>query len=338
MKNGVYQFNFYISCLAILIWSAGYFYLVSASLIVDQGASIYFVIINALLFCSLIIINIFNLKYIQKLKNENLISKNEMEKFSVFCVQANRLNSLVELCAGLAHEINNPLSMLHFRFQKIRRILTNENLEKESLLSEVNKLNEITERISTVVNSLRDFSNDGQNELIEEVNLYSRIQGALVLISEKIKQDNISLSISGIPKDLTLECKPSALVQVLMNLISNSADAIRGTQKAWINIEAYEQHETIVISVADSGVGIEEKNIQKIFEPFYTTKPPGKGMGLGLSVAYGIVADHGGKIFYDKNHLNTRFVIELPKGGLSKGGLSKVHSSLKFKLPNSKVS
>ncbi|ETR74004.1 MAG: hypothetical protein OMM_06592 [Candidatus Magnetoglobus multicellularis str. Araruama] len=95
-----------------------------------------------------------------------------------------------------------------------------------------------------------------------------------------------------------------------MNLINNAADAI--DDEGTITIEGFEKNNHIILEFSDTGCGIPKENIEKIFEPFYTTKPVGDGTGLGLSIAYSIIADHDGKITVDSQPGKTVFRIELP--------------------------
>ena len=110
-----------------------------------------------------------------------------------------------------------------------------------------------------------------------------------------------------------MNCRSTQIEQVLLNLLSNSYDAIVNTPGPWILIVVKSNGQTAEISVTDSGKGIAPEIVSKIMQPFYTTKEVGKGTGLGLSISLGIIKSHHGEFYYDQNSKNTRFVIQLPK-------------------------
>jgi C4-dicarboxylate-specific signal transduction histidine kinase len=102
------------------------------------------------------------------------------------------------------------------------------------------------------------------------------------------------------------------MVQVLLSLISNSFDAVEHLPEKWVHVEVSSLNNVFQISVTDSGAGIPKAVVEKIMQPFFTTKPIGKGSGLGLSVATGIAQDHHGSLKYDNTSKHTRFVLEIP--------------------------
>jgi C4-dicarboxylate-specific signal transduction histidine kinase len=116
-----------------------------------------------------------------------------------------------------------------------------------------------------------------------------------------------------IPASWEVECHPSQISQVLLNLLNNAYDAALAQPDRWIELDARDQGSLVEISVTDSGPGIPRELARKIMDPFFTTKPPGKGTGLGLSISSNIMTDHGGSLSLDQNSPHTRFVMSLPK-------------------------
>jgi signal transduction histidine kinase len=121
------------------------------------------------------------------------------------------------------------------------------------------------------------------------------------------------VEVSEIPEDLMIECRPTPISQVLLNILNNAFDAIEKMDHRWVRIECVDIGSQVVIRLIDSGPGIREDLRAKILEPFFTTKEVGKGTGLGLSIAHGIVRAHNGKIEIDSSCPNTCFQITLPK-------------------------
>ena len=139
------------------------------------------------------------------------------------------------------------------------------------------------------------------------------IEYTLELCNERLKNEAIKLRIS-YNADVEIRCRDSQIAQVLMNLISNALDAIEKLPEKWIDISVSATRSTVRFAITDSGKGIPPTIAEKIMQPFYSTKEAGKGIGLGLSISKGIVEEHNGTLKYDDSALNTRFVLDLPRG------------------------
>ena len=122
----------------------------------------------------------------------------------------------------------------------------------------------------------------------------------------------IQLELS-IPNELSIECQHVQIGQVILNLVSNSIDAIKDREEKWIKVAALDLIDFVEISVMDSGPGIPAEVADKLMTPFFTTKPAGQGTGLGLSISRRILADHGGDLRLDRAANHTRFVLVIPK-------------------------
>jgi C4-dicarboxylate-specific signal transduction histidine kinase len=220
--------------------------------------------------------------------------------------------SLGEMAGGIAHEINNPLSIILGYASKISRQLSKPIPEIDSLISDIEKIKETTKRISKIINGLKTFSRSGENDMFLDVSVKTIIEDSLGLCQEKFKLFGVDIILEEIP-DLFFECRATQISQILVNLFNNAFDAISVLSTKWIRIEIIELTDhRLQIAVTDSGGGISEANVAKIMQPFFTTKEVGKGTGLGLSISLGIAQDHGGILKIDSSSKNTRFVLELP--------------------------
>lgn len=265
-------------------------------------------------------------------------------------VQAEKLAGLGQMVAGVAHEINNPLSFVLNNTWVLQRDLgalkqlMDVYREQDVLIAQHNpraavKLRELCEqidlnytlkdldesleasrgglkRIEHIVKDLRDFARLDQGEL-EDVDLNAGIQSTANIISgrAKHKQVQLELRLSPLP---AVACYPAKINQVVMNLISNAVEACK--PGGLVTISTRWQDKEVQIEVADTGVGIDPKVKEKIFDPFFTTKPQGEGMGLGLSISYGIVHDHHGSINVESVlGQGSRFTVCLPIPAPCKG-------------------
>jgi signal transduction histidine kinase len=217
-------------------------------------------------------------------------------------IEQSKFSALGIMSAGIAHEINNPLAIIIGRAELIAKQIS---LKNDTNI-EVHLLNIIktADRISKIITGLRSFSRETNTDPFVKVISNNLISAAIDLCSEKLNQNQIKLTVNTM-NDFVIMGSEGQLIQVLVNLINNSCDAIQLASEKWIQIEV--QHDQI--KVIDSGQGISRKIANKIMQPFFTTKEPGKGTGLGLSISKGIIEKHGGEIILDESSPNTTFII-----------------------------
>jgi len=232
-------------------------------------------------------------------------------------LQSDRLASLGQLSASVAHEINNPLSGVLNLSMLMQRILKDDGIpttrieEFRRYLSQV--VNE-TSRVGHIVSDLLAFSRRSK-PLSGLADLHRIIQTTLSLVSHKLKLMNVEIDLhleNDLPK---FRGDSSQMQQVVINLVMNGAEATlsKGEGKVTITTTSNKKDNTIVLEVRDSGDGIPPENLSKIFDPFFTTKGEGKGVGLGLAVVYGIVEAHRGEIEVRSNPgEGTTFIVTLP--------------------------
>ena len=215
-------------------------------------------------------------------------------------LQTDRLASLGQLSASVAHEINNPLSGVLNLGMLVQRIIKDDGLPA-ARVPEVKKylgqmVNE-TARAGRIVSDLLTFSRRGKPQRVM-VDVNGIVRSTLSLVGHKMKLMNVE-GVQELDPDLPqVHCDGSQIQQVVMNLIMNGAEASRakGQGTVWVRTGPGQRAGTIALEVADNGEGIPEENVAKLFQPFFTTKEEGKGVGLGLAVVYGIIQAHGGEI------------------------------------------
>lgn len=226
---------------------------------------------------------------------------------------ASRLASLGEMAGGIAHEINNPLTIISLLSRKLEKAALKENIPRDEILEIKSNIDETTNRISKIVRALRSFSRNGETDPFESISIESLCTQVKDLISARLYNDNIQFSQDHENAALEFECRSVQVSQVLFNLVNNSADAVQGSEKPWIRVQSLTHPDKIIFRVSDSGKGIDPRIAEKMFNPFFTTKEQGKGTGLGLSISLGLVKKHGGRLYLDGKASNTTFIVEIPR-------------------------
>lgn len=242
----------------------------------------------------------------------------ERQQLQAQLLQAQKLESIGTLAGGVAHEINNPINGIMNYAQLILDRLDGRDDEIEEFAREIGHE---SDRIAELVRNLLSFSRRGESTR-ERVRPCDVVAATLSLTGAILRHDQIVIELD-VPEDLPeIRCRTQQIQQVLLNLLTNARDAlnekypahdenkrvqVRGSQRTlsgrrWVRL-----------TVEDRGPGIPEAAAKRVFDPFYTTKRPGRGTGLGLSVSFGIVQDHGGTISVQSRHGEyTRFHIDLP--------------------------
>jgi PAS domain S-box-containing protein len=223
-----------------------------------------------------------------------------------------KMVALGEMAGGLAHEVKNPLAIIKSIAEEIRE-LTGEDPVNRGLVTDLSaKLNQHVERVAVVIEGLRQFSRDGSRDPIESVNLADVVTRTLSFCHERLREQGTELLVDEWPPQLTFAGRATEISQVLLSLINNAQEAVAGLAKPWIRISVTQTEDWIELQVTDSGPGIPPDIREKIFQPFFTTKAIGSGMGTGLSISLGIVQEQGGDLRLDSRCPHTRFAVRLP--------------------------
>ena len=276
-------------------------------------------------------------------RNLELTELNEkLSRAQAQLLQSEKLASIGQLAAGVAHEINNPISFVFsnfgtlqtyisdllrvlFSYEQAERFITDadalrriaslrEQVDLDFVVSDVRILmaesREGIERVRKIVADLKDFSRVDSHQDWQWTNLHHGIDSTLNIVNNEVKyKADIVKEYGDIPD---VECLPSQINQVIMNLVVNGAQAIQGP-RGRITIRSGTDGDHVWIEIADTGCGIPPAIRSRIFYPFFTTKPIGTGTGLGLSLSYGIIQKHGGRIEVDSEEgAGTTFRIHLP--------------------------
>ncbi|MFT5569506.1 MAG: PAS domain S-box-containing protein [Cyclobacteriaceae bacterium] len=225
-------------------------------------------------------------------------------------IQTEKMASLGVLSAGIGHEVNNPLNFIKNGVIGLSNLLKEQQLsDKETIEQFLAIIHEGVNRASAIVKSLSHFSRKGES-LVDDCNLEEAIENSLTILQSKLKH-KVTVSKSYNHKGVTIKGSSGKLHQAILNILSNAEQAIE--EKGHIKIITGTSKDTIWISIADDGCGIQPQLLNRISDPFYTTKDPGEGTGLGLSIAYAIIEEHSGRIKVNsKVNEGSTFILEFP--------------------------
>ncbi|MBF0224270.1 MAG: PAS domain S-box protein [Desulfobacterales bacterium] len=239
---------------------------------------------------------------------EKISIEKKLKEAQVQITQSEKLASLGQLAAGVAHEINNPLTGIMIYASMVIERLDENDPNKEDLKCVL----EDAERCKEIVKNLLAYSRQA-NPSMEIIHINSLVEQSLTLIRDQELLMNIHVIKEMSDEMMLIHVDRNQFHQVLINLIINAVDAMN--KKGTLTFKTYRNRieKEVYLEVGDTGCGIPEEHINKIFDPFFTTKEPGKGTGLGLSTVYGIVQENGGNIrIKTSTSKGTTFLIELP--------------------------
>jgi two-component system NtrC family sensor kinase len=226
-------------------------------------------------------------------------------------VQAEKLTSLGQLAASIAHEVNNPLSGVLVYTQLLTKKINSDKFTKETALDYLSKMEPELTRSTRLIRNLLDFARQSPPAL-REVNINEVVSRAFDLAAHSAELQNIEVVKELNPSLPKLEADFDQLQQVCTNLILNAIQAMPQGGRLTLRTSA-DGDDQLKIEVQDTGCGISAENVKKLFTPFFTTKGKGKGVGLGLAIAYGIIQRHKGRIeVQSKEGEGTTFTIYLP--------------------------
>lgn len=229
-------------------------------------------------------------------------------------VQSAKMSSLGEMAGGIAHEINNPLAIIHGKAEQLKLRLKKGTVEPGELPDwekQLSKIETTADRIAKIIHGLRSFSRSADADPMKEVKVSQILEDTLELCKERFRSHGIALKVSP-SGEIAIECRPAQISQILMNLLGNAHDAVEDLAEKWVELNVSVSDGFVLIRVTDCGQGIPEQVAEKMMEPFFTTKGVGRGTGLGLSICKGLAEHHRGSLSYDRSSKHTCFVLKLP--------------------------
>ena len=229
-------------------------------------------------------------------------------------VQSEKLAAIGQLTAGIVHDVKNPLTVI----KGMAELLLGEDELPQSMREEITLIKDSAQKANLIVTDLLTFARQSKPDLSER-DMRETIEAALRLCAFPLRKGHIEVCKDLPEQPVMMAHDPQQIEQVLVNLITNAIQAMPNGGKIRINLSQGEG--VIALAVQDTGIGIPPENINRIFDPFFTTKPEEQGTGLGLSVSYGIISNHEGRIEVESVvGEGTTFTILLPiKRGEQKG-------------------
>lgn len=223
-----------------------------------------------------------------------------------YLMQTERVASIAELVAGTAHEVNNPLNII-LNYVELLKIKNSEPYAGEKLGKIESELN----RIKAIIASLLSFSHPNEQPLAR-LDLIPVLQDTILLLNHKFRDKDLQIRLELGGEAIPVAANENRIKQLFINLLINAAEA--APAGGWIAVTARTEDSYTVIRIRDNGPGIPEDVREKIFTPFFTTKPAKQNTGLGLSICQHIIEGHRGILSYEPEP-ETTFVIRLPLSG-----------------------
>ncbi|MBW1767654.1 MAG: FHA domain-containing protein [Deltaproteobacteria bacterium] len=257
-----------------------------------------------------------NRKLETEIKDRKLTEKHlkntlqELQKTKDMLIRSEKLAAIGQLTAGIAHEILNPVNIMSIRLQ----MLNDSRDVSDKVRNSLNICKSQLDRISDITRNLGQFSRVSEQSITMN-NLNKIIEEIVNMCAPQFKVEDISTDIQYHPDLPLIPLDKDKVQQVILNIISNAVLVMSGqaTRMLRITTKPTPSNGFAQIIISDTGTGIVDSYIDKVFDPFFTTSDPGKGVGLGLYISYGIIKDHGGKIWAENNEWGgATFIIELP--------------------------
>lgn len=224
---------------------------------------------------------------------ERRLTEQELRKTQADLIQAGKLAGLGQMSAALSHEFNQPLAAAKTYADSAALLIDRGRVPEAQ--DNVRRISALVDRMASISRHLRNFARK-PNEKLGAVPLPDVIADTMEIVTPRLKAADAKLVIELDEQALVVKAGPVRLQQVLVNIISNAADAVEGLDDRRIRLSAHREGDLVVIEVRDHGPGVPAAIADRIFDPFFTTKGVGKGLGLGLSISYNIIKDFGGNL------------------------------------------
>lgn len=221
-------------------------------------------------------------------------------------ISSAKLASVGEMASSIAHEINSPLTIIKMLSKKAQRNLSKD--ETKPLL----KLDDTVDRIAKIIRSLKLISRDDKSNNFEKICFEETILEAVHLSESRFRNSGVNLTHNLENSDTFIFANFVQISQVIINLLNNSFDAVSTLDEKWVTLKVDFDLDNAIFTITDSGTIENDIDLDKIMDPFFTTKEVGKGTGLGLSISKKIINKHNGEFYLDRSFRKTTFVLSLP--------------------------
>lgn len=232
-------------------------------------------------------------------------------------VQNSKMRALSEMSSGVAHEVNNPLMIIGGYSEMLIRMSRQDTIEPSKIQHYASHIIATVERIAYIVQSLQTFARSEDSQSLSPLSMQTLLSKVLALCESRINAKGIRLELKSEVDALQVEAHEAKLIQVFLGLIDNAILAVENADNKWIEINlkgnSRQDKKVVCVAILDSGSGVSIENRSRLFQPFFTTRLVGKGAGLSLSQALGILQSFGGSIAFDEQSAHTCFRIELPR-------------------------
>lgn len=236
----------------------------------------------------------------------------KIEEDRLVLAQSEKMASLGELAAGIAHELGTPLAALQGRVELLAMQLESSRIDVDKARDVAGIIQDLTERMARIIRGMGTYARDASSDPLRPTSPARVIREVLEFSGERLRKLDIEVRHGVLSPAIQILCREGQISQVLVNLIGNAIDAVAGLPERWIQLDLSQVGDVVQISVTDSGKGIPEEIRHRLMDPFFTTKEARKGTGLGLSISRRIVESHSGSLWIDPDCRNTRFVFSLP--------------------------
>lgn len=256
--------------------------------------------------CSVATINLLSLKLRQ-------LDMKFMESARVKTAHHSRLDSLTLLSSSISHEIRNPLTIIEGYANQIKSLATQDltSVDKNIYMSE--KIIESSERIAKILHTLRQFSHEEKEGSLKIAPLSKILKDCLSFYKVRFNNKNIQLDYPNFNPNIFINCRPSQIAQVFLNLLNNAFESVMATDDRWVRVNVEEKNSSVLISFTNSGQKISPQVIEKILKPSYSTKDINYSSELNLSICISLIKDHNGDFEIDANSEHNGFIVKLPK-------------------------
>lgn len=259
-----------------------------------------------------------NLSKLSEQYNELVATQKELLQKESEAISTSQLAALSEMAGGIAHEINNPLAIIQGQVGLLQKSIAHRTFDIEKGSQILEKILKTSDRISRIIKGLILMTSPRESDSFRQVSLFEVMFMSLDICHERMRSLGIEIRYSEVEiRRCSVDCSLRELTQVFVSLMFNSIYAIKNTPNPWIEIKVLtnvvrNNRSETQIRFIDSGHGIHMAIQEKIFNPFFTTKPTGEGIGLGLSISKSLVEKWGAVLWYDTKSQNTCFVISFP--------------------------